>query len=79
MTIEDNNYINSAYSGDGLLVSSICDIIIKILMLVLIGFLYDCVSYTILKKVQFMQILLISLSFSIFSIPVFIGLDISFY
>ena len=51
MVIEDNNYINSVYSGDGLLVSSICDIIIKILMLVLIGFLYDCVSYTILKKV----------------------------
>lgn len=75
LAVGDNNYVDKAYSESGLLVTSLCDVVLKILMLALIGFAYDCVSYAILKKVQFMQVLLISLSFVVFSVPVFIGLD----
>lgn len=79
MTIGDSSYINQAYSEKGLIVTTFCDVVLKVLVLALIGFAYDCVSYTMLKKVQFMQILMISLTFVVFSIPVFVGLDVNFY
>ena len=44
-------YIYSAYSESSILITPICEVIAKTLILILIGLLYDCVSYAVLKKV----------------------------